>query len=55
MISFLGKFTSEIMLKTIDLFACNTGTPPFLFNLTENTPVVIANSVIPYIYDKIFT
>jgi gliding motility-associated-like protein len=30
----------------INLFACDTG-PPYLYNLTVNTPVVIANSAIP--------
>ncbi|HEX9825189.1 MAG TPA: T9SS type B sorting domain-containing protein [Flavobacteriaceae bacterium] len=29
------------------LFACDTGAPPYLFDLTENTPVVLASSSIP--------
>ena len=37
----------EIITATpIDLLVCDTG-PPYLYNLTQNTPVVIANSTIP--------
>ena len=34
-----------VTAPAIDLFACDTG-PPYLYNLTQNTPVVIASSTI---------
>ena len=34
-----------VTAPAIDLFACDTG-PPYLYNLTENTPIVIASSTI---------